>query len=578
MAERKKMSDDKREVAEAQRNQAPKAAVGNKKSDTSAEKGDKRIKENKALVAVDAPKGAAKKGAKASNLPVADGGHAVGPGSVPIRMTQEERRNLLGRIGVLLLIAAVLALSVLIFILRPTAYTERTHSVVFLYDPARDVTLVVADGELEGDEGGYQGKLTYRADNGKGDVCAAIIGGALYVVDGNDVEKADDGVTDCVLSANGDRVAWRNAAGMLYYADVDDLEGRRCAAENAPNDRYCLSPDGRELFYTIMGGDGVSRMTLISLSGRSLIFPEDQNLTPVAVADNSKFLYYADANGALYVLNGETLEKTLCAKQPKELVFNADLSELLLQSEVGTVCFVDGVQFGINDLGAADRLELIPNRRVSVLPLLGNAGDHCLTESILDQYYIFSSGSTQMLVHLTEEKERGCMNEVAYGVEDVVVTDKYVFFRQTVAGTDPHTDLFCVENGDTAVEFCYGYVSAYCPNVDGSRLTYVTQTGLYSGRAKEMMEWISDHILRERGVEVSCDDAFYYFESAGKLFVSDNGAKAREVAGDVDWFFVDGDVLYYGVGFADDGVGTVFSNFRNSRKSDKLIDGVSAVG
>ena len=234
------------------------------------------------------------------------------------------------------------------------------------------------------------------------------------------------------------------------------------------------------------------------------------------------------------------------------------------------------MQFGINDLGATDRLELIPNRRVSLLPI--PMGTFCLTDSILEQYYTFSSGSTQMLVYLTKEKDRGQMNEVAYGVETVTVTDKYVFFRQTVAGTDPHTDLFCVETGDTVSKFCYGYVSAYCPNVDGSRLAYVTQTGLYSGRAMEMLEWISDHIVRERGVEVSCDDAFYYFKTEGELFVSDNGAEARYMASGVDWFFVDGDTLYYGTGFADDGVGAVWSNFRNSRKSDLLIGGVSAVG
>ena len=586
MAERKKAGSDRAEnPAETELKSVESASKQTSEKGNKSEDGTK----NTALVPVKERKSAKKEreadkqkkekseAGRAKELPVAAGGREVGPRSVPIRMTEEERRNLWGRLGTMLLVVAVLAVAVLIFIFRPTAYTERTRSVSFLYVPDRNVTLVVVDGEIEGDEAGYSGKLTYRADNGRGDVCAAIIGGSLYVVDGDDVLKLGDNVLDCTLSAGGDYVAWRNTAQSLFYAEADSPEDVRCASELSPSAHYCLSPDGRELFYTHKGTDGITRITLISLSGNQLIFEEDQNLTPVAVADGSAYLYYVNEAGALYVLNGETGTRTLCGDKPHDLVFNADLSQLLLRNGSESRLFVDGVQLGINDLGGSDRLEHVANHRAASLPVF--MGTHCLTESLLEQYYVLHhTDSAKKLIYLTEEDDRGQMNEVAYGVDLVTVTDKYVFFLQTVAGTDPHTDLFCAEIGETETEFCYGYVSFYRANVDGSRLTYITTTGLYSGKVGNMLEWLSDYVVRDRGVDVNCDDAFYYYKTAGVLYVSDNGEKAKEVATDVDWFFVDGGTLYYGTGFADDGIGSVWANHRNSRKSEQLLDGVSAVG
>ncbi|MBR6727105.1 MAG: hypothetical protein IKM08_02825 [Clostridia bacterium] len=560
---------------------------GTKKSNTSLQKSDNSATDG-AMVAVEekSPSEAEKEkgssdgsGAKNSggskNLPVADGGHAMGPRTVPIRMLNEERRNLLGRIGVLLLIAAVLVGAVLIFMFRPTEYTERTHSVVFLYMSDRDVTVVAVDGEVEGDENGYPGRLTHRADNGKGDVCAAIIGGSLYVVDGGDVKKFGDRVTDCVLAAEGDYVAWRNEEQFLYYAEADDPESTKRATENAPSAAYCLSPNGEELFYTFMGDDGIPNLALISLSGNELTFSEYKNLSPVAVADACEYLYYTDADGALYVLNGKTGERTICGEQPSDLVFNADLSQLLMQNGSESRLFVEGVRFGIDGVHASHRLQLQLNRRVSVLPAIG--GRHCLTDSLLDQYYVYNPDSEKTLVYLTEEDDRGHMAEVAYGVDRVTVTDKHVFFLQTVVSPDPRTDLKCTDNGETEVRLCYGNVSDYCTNVDGSRLAYITPTGLYSGKAEEMLEWLSDDVERSRGVDVTCDDAFYYFTAPGELYVSDNGDGSRKLADGVDWFFTDGDTLYYGVGFSDDGIGSVYANVRDSRKSDLLLEGVGSI-
>ena len=519
----------------------------------------------------------AKKGRVPSrNLPVADGSRAVGSRSVPIRMTEEERRNLLGRIGVLLLLAAILVAAVLIFMIRPTSYTERTTSVVFLYRADLDVTFVVVDGEIEGEEGGYKGRLTHRADNGKGNVCAAIIGDTLYVVNGGDVEKFGEKVIDCVLSSGGDAVAWRNEGLSLFYAETDAPEEYKCVGEISPYEQYCLSPDGKELLYVYRAADGVDRMSVLSLSGNQPILQADRNLTPVAVSDDSEYLYYLDPQGALCVLNGETGAVEVCANTPSELVFNADMSQLMLRNGEETRLFVNGTLFGVNELGSKDRLELLPNRRAASLSIY--MGEHCLIDSLLEQYYIRYVGAAKELIYLVEDDGRGNMKSVAYGIDSVTVTDKYVYFLQTVSGADPHTDLFYLETGEVEYETVCGYVTSYCTNADGSRLTYVTGTGLYGGKPQGQPEWLSDYLVRERGVEVTADDAFYYFKTAGQLWVSDNGESPRHLADGVNWFFVDGDTVYYGIGFADDGIGAVWANYRNSRKSDMLLDGISSIG
>ena len=181
-------------------------------------------------------------------LAVVDGPRAVRPSSgVPISFPDEEKHNFFTRILFLLLLAVVVAASVLIFILRPSAYTEQTDSVRYLYRPEQNVTLVTVNGVLRGE---IAGSVTYTAADGTGRVSLAIADGKLYTVKGRDVTWVCDGVTDCVLAANGQYLAWRTAEGALFYQAVGKEESRYRISGSCLDDRYCLSPSGKELLYT----------------------------------------------------------------------------------------------------------------------------------------------------------------------------------------------------------------------------------------------------------------------------------------------------------------------------------------
>ena len=54
----------------------------------------------------------------------------------------------------ILIVLAVLAAAVLIFSFRPSAYTERTGSVNFLYLPDCNKTMIAANGTVRGEVDG----------------------------------------------------------------------------------------------------------------------------------------------------------------------------------------------------------------------------------------------------------------------------------------------------------------------------------------------------------------------------------------------------------------------------------------
>lgn len=524
--------------------------------------------------------------ASAENLPVARTvGSEIKASTVPIHLPEQERRSMWGRIAALLLIASVLFASVMIFLFRPTTYTEKTHSIRYLFHAGNQVTYVVVDGDIRGAEGGYSGELKAETASANGSTSAAIIGDRLYVVKGRKVTEMASGAVDCVLSADGGTVAWRNASNELYYATAGKPDSAKRVNGNVQNDRYCLSPNGEELFYTYTDEDEILRINILSNSGKKPNMPENQNLYPVAIADDCDYLYYTDAEGDLYVFSRESGTKTKCGDAPTELVFNRDFSELMFRSHTEDKSemrmYVDGTYFPVgnqdSDALASDVLTLSANRRVSVRGTL-LSGRQYMTKTLFKNYYIRSNGESYRLVYLTREDDQGKLALVSYvdNGEQVTVTDKFVYFIQTTDNNNPRTNLHYVKAGETNSELFYNDVKHYCTNVDGSRLLYITSEGLFSCRVGGEHEWLSDHVVGG-SLQVTSDDVFYFQYEPGKLGVSDNGEMARVVSERVGGYLTDGDTLYYVTDVTEDGIGTVYANFRNSRKSEKLSDGISSI-
>lgn len=544
---------------------------------TTAKKSACTDKENQLLpMAVEEKrKKSEKQTAPSENLPTVATNGDVTASTVPINFPELQKRSFWSRALVLLVMLAVLAASVVIFMFRPSEYTERTDSVNFLYLPDGNKTVIAVNGTVRGE---VDGTLRYKTCDGTGRVCAALIEDRLYLIKGRKVTEVAATVSDCVLSSNGQALAWRNAANELFYMIVGKKDGTSRISGTATDARYCLSPDGKELAYTYEQ-DGILRMDVYSCTGSKPYFSENEGCYPLGVSDKCRYLYYTNDEGALYVLVQKTGKSVLCGNEPNlgHLIFNRDNTELLFCNGTETRLFVNGERLLLPTLLSTDSLELLPNRRVSIREVV--AGKQYLMETLCNNYYLHYRGTGKMLVFLERQKDKGALLDVyaVDGRESITVTDKSVFFLSTSQGTATHTNLYYCKTGKTEADDLHWDVSKFCTNVDGSRILFTDVHGaLFAYRLEAFPERLCDTVI-EDSITVTADDTFYFYREQGSLWVSDNTDQPRTVREGVAGVLVDGKTAYYVTDITEDGYGTVYSNYRNTRKDTKIAERVAAI-
>ncbi len=511
---------------------------------------------------------------KGKNLPVpAEGGQQLQPSTVPVDFPDIERRSFWSRAVTLILVLVVLAASVLIFLFRPSEYDERTNTVNFFYRAEGNVTTVAVNGKVRGE---IVGAVRHRTYDTTGRVCAALFEDRLYLIKGKNITETATGVVDCVLSANGKVLAWRNSGNELYYSIIGDKNGPSRISGSATDPHYCLSPDGKELFYT-SERDGSLQADVYSRTGTNPYNLENKGLYPIAVADDCRYLYYINESGALYVLPSKSGVPVLCGTEPdlSTVSFNRSCSELMFRNGTETRFFIKGKQMLVPAVGAADTLLLKQNQRVAVRGLF--VGCQYLMDSFCDNYYLLYTGTSVKLIYMKKSRGQGAITEVSFvdGADTVMVTDKYVFFLLTDKGeSTSHTNLWRCTTGKTEEERMEWDVATFCPNVDGSRILFTNIEGaLYSCTVGSAPVRLCDSIVTD-SIVVSADDAFYFFREPGKLWVSDNGDAPRLVREDVAALTVDCHAAYYLCGIHEAGAGTVYGNYRNRRADEQLATGV----
>ncbi len=499
---------------------------------------------------------------------------ALGDAHPPVDFPEATPRSLFLRLVLLLAVAAVLVASVFIYKYRPVAFTAKTTSVNFLYQPESDTTHIVVNGTVRGTA---RGTLFKAASSGRGDICAAIIGKHLYLVNGKHVFEIAEDVLDFTLSASGKALAYRVESSHLYYRGTGKKDEPSLISVECQDDAYSLSSNGKELIYVATEGNGVSSMRVESYSGNRPYIENTVGLTPVAISDDCAYIYYLDGDGALFIFESKASRKIKCSADPdlSSFIFNRDFTELLFTENGDTVLYKKGEFRQI--VGAATmELQLLPNRRVSSCTL--PYGMQYMTSSFLGSYFLNTVGEGKKLTYLDG---KGNLTDVSF-VDDgdtVTVTDKGVYFLLTsISGEDSHRILYFVGKGKTEIQRIDWDVTNYCTNVDGSRVMYTGyQNALYTYRAETGAVRLCDSIIPE-SLTVTEDDLFCFYRERGELFVSDNGGEPRSITTDVvGYFVVDASALLYATSAQEDGTFTVFANYRNQRVSDLVLEGVSMI-
>ncbi len=514
-----------------------------------------------------APKPAPRAKKSASPVPVEPAVQGLPAAEAPVAaqplVGAEHRRLLLRRLLVLLLLAAILVASVFVYLYRPTDVTSRRHSVRFLYEMASDITTVVVDGKVVGDP--LPGLCVSYAYDGDGDTVAALVGGDLYLVRRGRVKLVARTVSDYTLSQNGAALAYRTEEGTLYYGKI----GRNVKLSlivGKASDRYCLSPNGKELFYAFSVEDA-QRIGLYSRTNSAPGFAVTMGFVPVAVADHCESLYYRDtATGTLYYMNDKGESTVLCVGDVA-LCFNRDFSELLADTDTETLLWKKGEQVMLPTLEEGEHLRFLANARASLLAVTD--ATQYLVRSFLEGYYIRTGaeGSGAMLAYLDR---KGGLQGVAFVNEaraGVTVTDQGVYYISTPVD-DGQCYLYRCEIGSSEPERLSSTdVSRFKTSNGGDRLFYTDLHGaLYTMKLGGTPERL--HVSENISPDTICVSAgnFVYYTVGDTLWVSEDGKEPRPLRDVPAHVTTDAHTAYF-TGKNPDGSHTVWASHRGGTET-----------
>ncbi len=494
-------------------------------------------------------------GRKKSSLPETGTGDAVSDKvKVGISLPEEVKKAFFRRLRFFGAAFCILLAALAVFLLRPTPYTERAHSVL-LIEATENETTVLSDGRVRATLAGKPTGAVSYDKNGR--TAAFVVGDTLYLARGRKVVPVSTDVTDFALCAKGGAVVYRVGAS-LYRAEWKGKEPS-LISPSVPTAEYCVSPDGNEVFFVYEKTDGARQADIYSLSNSKPYLEKTTDIMPVAIADRCRHIYY-QADGALYVVSKKK-DAPLCISQNADLgrlIFNADFSQALVQTDGEAHLFAGEDVILFTSTGAGDGFSYLSNERVAVRVLA--VGRQYMQKTFLGGYYLqYRGGETflQFLDRKGQVREISSVNE-----NEVYVTDKSVFF--TMTESDGRTLLYRVRTGKTEAEMLFE-IGTYCPNTDGTRVLYTNvHGGLFSYRTGKNSVQIADNI--DAGTLcVTADDVFYYTRG-GVLYASENGATPREAAKGVSALLVDTHTLYYLVDQSD-GTQALYTNYRNKAKS-----------
>lgn len=487
----------------------------------------------------------------------------------------QERRNFFKFLIMFLILGAAMVASAFILLYRPNHYSQRTASVAFWYHEDTAQTTVSYNGKAVGEA--ISGVCNASMYDATGRRCAALIGETLYLVEADGVREVASAVADFLLSQNGATLVYRTADNQLYYCPVKkELAPSRISGDTRDN-TYCLSPDGKELFYTYVQND-VMRIDVYSATNSKPHFAKVTGLIPVAVADSCEFLYYKNADtGELFYYEQQADAPVLCynGADAPTLTFNRDFSELILQSTAGTQILRRGKRLTISLLKGSETLEFLPNQCAERRVL--QSGVQLLVRSFERGYYLKRGAAEDgtMLMYLGKKGELTLVRAVKDGESHPVVTDKAVYFLEIEQRSEQEIlrHLYRCEIGKTEPERISWDVAEFCVNTDGSRVMYTDHHGaLYALQIGKVPVRHADSI--DAGTLcVSAEDAFYYYVGEA-LYVSDNGEAPRVAREDADKVGVDAYTAYFLVK-EESGTYTVYANHRNRRRDVQLATGIT---
>lgn len=490
----------------------------------------------------------------------------------PVNFPQEEKRSFGGRVLLLVALALVLTVSTFIFLFRPAGYTARLSSVLFLQQSATDSTVITVNGVRRAE---VAGALTQKQYDGRGRVCVALISGRLYCIKGSKVTEVADGVSDFVLAADGAAFAWRTTGQELYYAQTaKPLKTAKRISVGVSTDRYCISPNGKELLYAYLDSrDGLQHFDGYTRTGSRPALAMSPDLTPVAVADRCRYFYLTDAQGTLFAVRGKNgaLVPIADGVEADALTFNRDFSEVLIANAETLCLWRGGKEVSLSGAAAGAAPLLLANRNAAERSLV--MGHQIFVKTFLKQYYTCETETEGTALCYLDRKGGFLPVGAVTDRTEVTVTDKGVYFLQMAVSEEAHSpypDLYRCTPGKTEAEKLVKDIRTYAASADGAKVLYIDHRDmLWCLRSGGTPEDLASELPADAEILADADNVFYLcYRSAKEFWSSDNGAAPRLVQTEASGILIDGHTVAVFTGIESDAAVRLI--YRNRRKFGKF--------
>lgn len=369
----------------------------------------------------------------------------------------------------------------------------------------------------------------------------------LYCISDGKINKITSSATNsCVISYSGNTVVYIDSVSAMYKYSVKNEKSEKIDESVAS---FAVSPDGSRILY-IKNGDGADSLYLYENGKITYI---TNNYTPLAVSDDSSYIYALGSNGELCLLNkdGTLYSKLSSGGVSSTVCFSSDISSVVFSdSEYSYVshngkskarivqgtalptndknavmCSSDGVSWVYQDDDMSGMFYVSDGENIRVM-FYQTDSDEKIDVSPEVVYYTITGRAS--VVYLTsdggvynfdgKESER-----VAGGAETVAAArgGKYIYF------TDAEQSLYVYHRGETSRLAS----SVEMMTVFDNRLYYVLSDGSFYSLSADKSPKLIDSGVYE--AVCSSGAVFYgknYDSSTGEcdIFVSDGKSDFTE--------------------------------------------------
>lgn len=336
--------------------------------------------------------------------------------------------------------------------------------------------------------------------------------------DGKQTVPVTEKTSDCKLSPDGSRIAYRTSDGTLWlYNGGSDIQ----IAEKV--NEYQLSTDGTYIVYSAEYGEGSTGF--IWHDGKSeSIGPEK---TPAAVSNDGKLIWYfreTDGINALSVQKGIDGKITKLAVAPRKIFFNRDFSQIIVIDAEDNTYLSTGSE--AVRLASAPLMPVCPDSVGSYEYACGEDASAKMLDlrSFAGMYFVTDAGTTSDVYYADAKFNVG---KVFEGASDFDLTDdgSTLFFVK-----DGGLKKLNVASGDGESEVVIdGAVRDYSITSDGKTVYYSTnEYEIYCFAGGNSQKLADDYI----GGDIFRDGRFYFISNY-KLFTA-SGKKVTKIGDNLE--------------------------------------------